>query len=69
MREQSTERLIESRACWEDVEAFARQRIQSWFQRLLEEEIEELLGDRATCGVTGSMHRPATATAWGSHAG
>jgi putative transposase len=44
MREQSTERLIESRACWEDVEAFARQRIQSWFQRLLEEEIEELLG-------------------------
>jgi putative transposase len=27
-----------------DVEAFARQRIQSWFERLLEEEVEELLG-------------------------
>lgn len=44
MKEQSTERVIESRPSWEDVEAFARQRIQSWFQRLLEEEVEELLG-------------------------
>jgi putative transposase len=44
MKEQSTERLIESRPPWEDVEAFARQRIQTWFQQLLEEEVEELLG-------------------------
>ena len=44
MKEQSTERLIESRPSWEDVEAFARQRIQTWFQRLLEEEVEEFLG-------------------------
>jgi len=44
MKEQSTERVIESRPSWEDVEAFARQRIQAWFQRLLEEEVEELLG-------------------------
>ena len=44
MKEQSTERLIESRPSWEDVETFARQRIQTWFQRLLEEEVEELLG-------------------------
>jgi putative transposase len=44
MKEQSTERVIESRPSWEDVEAFARQRIQTWFQRLLEEEVEELLG-------------------------
>jgi putative transposase len=44
MKKQSTERVIESRPSWEDVEAFARQRIQSWFQRLLEEEVEELLG-------------------------
>ena len=44
MKEQSTEGLIESRPSWEDVEAFARQRVQSWFQRLLEEEVEELLG-------------------------
>ncbi len=34
MKEQSTEGLIESRPSWEDVEAFARQRIQTWFQRL-----------------------------------
>lgn len=44
MKEQSTERVTESRPSWEDVEVFARQRIQSWFQRLLEEEVEELLG-------------------------
>src|SRR5262245_30086268 len=44
MKQQSTERLIESRPSWEDVEAFARQGIQTWFQRLLEEEVEELLG-------------------------
>jgi putative transposase len=44
MKEQSTERLVESRPSWEDVETFARQRIQSWFQQLLEEEVAELLG-------------------------
>ena len=44
MKEQSCERVTESRPSWEDVEVFARQRIQSWFQRLLEEEVEELLG-------------------------
>jgi len=44
MKEQSTERPSESRPSWEDVEAFARQRIQTWFQRLPEEEVEELLG-------------------------
>jgi putative transposase len=43
IKEQSIERVIESRPSWEDVEAFARQRIQTWFQRLLEEEVEELL--------------------------
>jgi transposase-like protein len=40
MKERSTERLIESRPSWEDVEAFARQSIQTWVQRLLEEEVE-----------------------------
>ena len=44
MKQQSTERVIESRPSWEDVEAFARLRIQTWFQRLLEEEVKELLG-------------------------
>jgi hypothetical protein len=44
MKEQRTEQVIESRPSWEDVEVFARQRIQTWFQRLLEEEVEDLLG-------------------------
>ena len=44
MKEQSTERLVGSRPSWEEVEALARQPIQTWFQRLLEDEVEELLG-------------------------
>ena len=36
----------ESRPRWEDLEAFARQGIQRWWQRLLEEEVDELLGRR-----------------------
>lgn len=39
MKEQSTKRLMPSRPSWEDVEAFARQRIQTWLQRRLEEEV------------------------------
>jgi transposase-like protein len=44
MKEQNTEPGTESRPRWEDLEAFARQGIQTWLQRLLEEEVEELLG-------------------------
>lgn len=69
MKEQSTERVIESRPSWEDVEAFARQRIQSWFQRLLEEEVEELLGRGRYARREGIDAPGATATAWGSRAG
>jgi putative transposase len=58
MREQSTERLIGSRPSWEDVEAFARQRIQIWFQRLLEEEVEELFG-RARYAQRDGIDAPA----------
>jgi putative transposase len=57
MKEQSTERLIESRPSWEDVEAFARQRIQTWFQRLLEEEVQELSG-RARYARRGGIDAP-----------
>jgi transposase-like protein len=57
MKQQSTERLMESRPSWEDVEAFARQRIQTWFQRLLEEEVEELLG-RARYGRREGIDAP-----------
>jgi transposase-like protein len=58
MKEQSTKGLMESRPSWEDVEAFARQRIQTWFQRLLEEEVEELLG-RARYVRRGGIDVPA----------
>src|SRR5262249_36837670 len=44
MKEQNTEPGTESRPRWEDLEAFARQGIQTWLQRLLEEEVDELLG-------------------------
>src|SRR5262249_55355053 len=58
MKEQTTKGLIESRPCWEDVEAFARQRIQTWFQRLLEEEGEELWG-RAHSARRAGIDAPA----------
>jgi hypothetical protein len=32
MNERSTEGLVESRPSWEDMEAFARQSIQTWFR-------------------------------------
>ncbi len=49
MEKKTTEHLIESRpepsrVVWEALEGFARQSIQTWLQRLLEEEVEELLG-------------------------
>jgi hypothetical protein len=69
MREQSTERVIESRPSWEDVEAFARQRIQSWFQRLLEEEVEELLGRERYARREGIDAPGGYRNAWGSRAG
>jgi len=59
MKEQSTECLVESRPSREDLAAFARQRIQSFFQQLLEEEVEG----------RGSIRRPATATGTASRAG
>ena len=48
MKEQSTERLIESRpdpsrVVWEQLEAFARQGVQDLLQRVLEEEVDVLL--------------------------
>ncbi|HEV8148994.1 MAG TPA: transposase, partial [Gemmatimonadales bacterium] len=46
MKEQNSEPGTGSRPRWEDLEAFARQGIQTWLQRLLEEEVEELLGRR-----------------------
>ncbi len=66
-REQSTEHLIESRPSWQDVEAFARQRIQTWFQRLLDEDVKErsCWVGRATRGVTGSTCRTATVNGLG----
>jgi len=44
MREQNTEAPVASRPTWETLERFARDGIQVWLQRLLEEEVTELLG-------------------------
>ena len=44
MREKSIEPREESRAEWDTLEAFARQGVQRLLQRVLEEEVDELLG-------------------------
>ncbi len=44
MKKKSTESGEESRAEWETLEAFARQGMQRLLQRVLEEEVDELLG-------------------------
>jgi transposase-like protein len=44
VKEKSTESRTESRAEWETLEAFARQGVQRLLQRVLEEEVDELLG-------------------------
>jgi len=44
VRKKSTESVEESRAEWETLEAFARQGVQRLLQRVLEEEVDELLG-------------------------
>jgi putative transposase len=46
MKEQSIETVAESRPVWESLEAFARQGVQNLLQRVLEEEVEALLGRR-----------------------
>jgi putative transposase len=46
MKEQSTERVVESRPVWEGLEAFARQGVQDLLQRMLEEEVAAMLGRR-----------------------
>jgi putative transposase len=44
MKEQSTETGAESRPMWESLEAFARQGVQRLLQRVLEEEVDGVLG-------------------------
>lgn len=44
MKEQNIEARTESRPEWETLESFARERIQHWLQKLLEEEVTDLLG-------------------------
>jgi len=46
MGKKSTETVPESSVTWESLEAFARDGIQRWVQRLLEEEMTGLLGRR-----------------------
>jgi transposase-like protein len=44
MQEKSTEREVESSPTWEDLEAFARQGVQRLLQRVLQEEVDSVLG-------------------------
>ena len=44
MKEQNIEARTESRPEWDTLESFARERIQHWLQKLLEEEVTDLLG-------------------------
>jgi transposase-like protein len=46
MGEKSTEAVAKSSATWETLEAFAREGVQRLLQRVLEEEVDELLGRR-----------------------
>ena len=47
---------------WGTLEEFARSRIQSWLQDVLEEEVAELLGGVSRNGGRRSTRRPDTAT-------
>ena len=58
--EKITTRARESRAAgplWETLEQYARGEIQQFVQRLLEEEVEELLGRRRVRGGTRTRRR------------
>src|SRR4029078_4926679 len=44
MNELTVSRPLPSRVCWDNLEVFARQQIQTFLQGLLEEEVTELLG-------------------------
>jgi hypothetical protein len=69
MGKESTARGRESRVAWEALEAFARDGVQRLLQRVLEEEVDQLLGRRRTSDVTSSRPRRAIATASASRAG
>ena len=44
MTKESTESLAASSVVWEQLETYARTRVQEFIQQLLEEEVDELLG-------------------------
>lgn len=58
MKEQSTEERRESSVTWATLEAFAREQIRTWLQRLLGAEVEELVG-RPRYGRRAGVDAPA----------
>jgi hypothetical protein len=56
-------RELANRPQWGTLEEFARDRIQSWLQDVLEEEVTELLGRASRNGVRWWMRPRDTATA------
>jgi putative transposase len=65
MKEKSTETGPESRPVWESLEALARQGVQRLLQRLLEEEVEEVLGRRRYERRDGVDAPPGYRNGWG----
>jgi len=63
VKEKSTESVAASSPTWETLEAFARQSMQQLLQRMLEDEVDGVLGRGRTSGVTPSIRTPAIATA------
>jgi transposase-like protein len=53
MREHNTFEAKPSKVCWENLEAFARGKVQEFLQAVLEEEVTELLGRTKSARRTG----------------
>ena len=65
MKEKSLIEVEESRPGWPALEAYARESIQRWLQRLLEEEVEEALGRRRYERREGVDAAPGYRNGWG----
>ncbi len=69
MREKTTEAVAASSPTWGTLETFARQSVQQFLQRLLEEEVDDLLGRARYARRDPVDAGPATATASASRGG
>jgi len=68
VKEKSTELVATSSPTWEALEAFARQSMQQFLQRMLEEEVDGLLGAAGMSAASPWMLSPATVMVLASRA-